>query len=187
MGLKSAPSATTEAACAAACCAAGPDCATWQLCNPGSECYKPGSEGCWIGKMDNCNPAKTGWISKARYTYLYPRTPPIVGTSLRVWKNRLYLLFFYFIAQLYYFFSFIYTCEVDNVMMTTGTLYHAYAGHLQDRRHHRQNAPRHSASLILTTPRGLRQRPALIKPAPLSHQHLTNSRRPAGVRLLPSS
>ena len=75
IGLKAAPSATTEATCAAACCAAGPACVTWQLCNPGSKCYTPGSEGCWIGKMDNCHASTNGWTSKSRASSGPPAHP----------------------------------------------------------------------------------------------------------------
>jgi hypothetical protein len=56
MGLRAVHAAETTNACAAACCAAGAGCNTWQFCPQGAKCahVAPGgkpfdAQGCWIG------------------------------------------------------------------------------------------------------------------------------------------
>ena len=77
-----------EAACCAACAAAGdrhrkhphlqPGCDTWQLCKPGLGCAGatgvPPTGGCYIGMMGNCKNSTNGWVSYARTA---PPEPPL--------------------------------------------------------------------------------------------------------------
>lgn len=76
-----------EAACCAACAAAGdrhrkhphlqPGCDTWQLCKPGLGCAGttgvPPAGGCYIGMMGKCKNSTNGWVSYARTA---PPGPP---------------------------------------------------------------------------------------------------------------
>jgi beta-galactosidase len=68
-GLTSAPSAGDVAACAAACCASGPACTTWQWCEPGGACAP--AQSCWIGGAGTGQSPMTGWVGATR-----PRQPP---------------------------------------------------------------------------------------------------------------
>ena len=64
-GLRSTPTADA-AACAAACCALGASCQTWQWCAKGEKCAQQ-TQGCWIGAEANCDASDTsGWLSRAR-------------------------------------------------------------------------------------------------------------------------
>lgn len=63
-GLSQVPSATDEAACAAACCA-DETCEVYQFCpsSGGGSCGP--SNSCWVGAVGQCN-ASPGWLSRAR-------------------------------------------------------------------------------------------------------------------------
>ena len=64
-GLRSTPTADA-AACAAACCAMGASCQTWQWCPKGAKCAAS-TQGCWIGAEAHCDASDTsGWVSRAR-------------------------------------------------------------------------------------------------------------------------
>lgn len=75
-GLQAA-NASSPAACAAACCAAGPSCQTWQWCPVGGACPTPGT--CWIGPLgSNCRPVPD-WIGAA--TAGLPKLPAVVNLT----------------------------------------------------------------------------------------------------------
>lgn len=62
----------TAAICAAACCGAGPECTTWQLCPRGAACSSGAvpAGSCWAGVWNDhpCNNTHLGWVSRGRNT-----------------------------------------------------------------------------------------------------------------------
>jgi len=69
-GLASAPHASDPSSCAAACCALGASCLTWQWCAGGGECAPASS--CWVGGAGSGQAPMTGWSGAVR-----SRVPPV--------------------------------------------------------------------------------------------------------------
>ena len=75
-GLSQILAATTAPECAAACCAQGASCETWQWCPKGGpDCQKWDKTGrCWVGATKYCRSDALGWLTAAR-----PAPPPPPG------------------------------------------------------------------------------------------------------------